>query len=59
MGAFPPYKKKTRGTRYYNKIEMTTEDLEEAPSYVLNLRWLLEGIIVPSVGILGIIGKSL
>ena len=46
-------------TKYRNKVEMVTEDLEEAPSYVLNIRWLLEGIIVPSVGIVGIIGKSL
>ena len=48
----------TIATRYYNKVEMVTEDLDETQSYVVNLRWLLEGIIVPSVGIVGIIGKS-
>ena len=36
---------------------MVAEDLEEASSYVVNIRWLLEGIILPSVGIIGIIGK--
>ena len=36
---------------------MGAEDLEEAPSYVLNIRWLLEGILLPCVGIIGIIGK--
>ena len=47
----------TEVTRYCNKVKMAAEDLEEATSYVVNIRWLLEGIILPSVGFIGIVGK--
>ena len=32
--------------------------MTSAPDYVVNIRWILEGIVLPSVGIIGIVGKD-
>ena len=37
---------------------MTNNSSNVAPGYVVFTRWILEGILLPSVGIVGIIGKD-
>ena len=33
--------------------------LPDTPDYVVNIKWVLEGLVMPVVGIIGIIGKLL
>ena len=35
---------------------MASDITSGTPAYVVNMRWFLEGILVPSVGIVGILG---
>ena len=37
---------------------MTNQTLSDTPDYVIKSRWLLEGIFLPTVGIVGVIGKE-
>ena len=32
--------------------------LSDFPSYVINIKWGLEGLVMPAVGVLGVLGKS-
>ena len=36
---------------------MDSEATSATPAYVVMMRWFLEGILVPSVGSVGILGK--
>ena len=37
---------------------MSDPELSGSPSYVLNVKWGLEGLVMPAVGAVGILGKT-
>ena len=34
------------------------DGLSDSPSYVINIKWGLEGLVMPAVGVIGVLGKS-
>ena len=34
------------------------DDLPDLPPYVVSVKWVLEGVFMPIIGIIGIIGKQ-
>ena len=33
------------------------DGLSDSPSYVINIKWGLEGLVMPAVGVVGVLGK--
>ena len=49
----------TSGQRVFMKISQERQNTESEFDLVLSYRWLLEGIFLPAIGCIGLIGKEI